>query len=61
MIEKRQEAKNKIMEAKAELKTAGPIHRRDLLKHINRMQKELQIYDKYQAASKAARLGGGTN
>ena len=35
----------KISEAKAALKTAGPIHRRDLLRQIRRMQKELRIYD----------------
>lgn len=28
----------KIAAAKAELKTAGPIHRRDLQKHIRRME-----------------------
>lgn len=36
-----------IRAAKAELKTAGPHHRRDLQKHIKRMQKELLIYDRY--------------
>jgi hypothetical protein len=44
-----------IRAAKEQLKTAGPHHRRDLLKHIHRMQKELLIYDKYQQAAKAAR------
>lgn len=52
---KRDEYKARIIAAKAELKTAGPCHRRDLLKHIHRMQKELLIYDKYQQAAKAAR------
>lgn len=51
----REEHKAAISAAKAELKTAGPHHRRDLLKHIHRMQKELMIYDKYQQAAKAAR------
>ena len=46
---------NKLKAAKAEYKTAGPLHRRDLLKYIHRMQKELLIYDKYQQAAKAAR------
>jgi len=44
-----------IRAAKEQLKTAGPHHRRDLLKHIHRMQKELLIYDKYQQAAKTAR------
>jgi len=36
-----------IRAAKQELKTAGPHHRRDLLKHIHRMEKELRIYIAY--------------
>lgn len=51
----RDQHKAAIRAAKEELKTAGPRHRRDLLKHIHRMQKELLIYDKYQQAAKAAR------
>ena len=51
----REEHKVAIRAAKEQLKTAGPHHRRDLLKHIHRMQKELMIYDKYQQAAKAAR------
>ena len=51
----RDQHKAAIRAAKGQLKTAGPHHRRDLLKHIHRMQKELLIYDKYQKAAKAAR------
>ena len=51
----RDQHKAEIRAAKEQLKTAGPHHRRDLLKHIHRMQKELMIYDKYQQAAKAAR------
>ena len=51
----RDQQKARIYAAKQELKTAGPHHRRDLMKHIHRMQKELLIYDKYQKAAKAAR------
>lgn len=51
----RDQHKAAIRAAKDELKTAGPLHRRDLLKYIHRMQKELLIYDKYQQAAKAAR------
>ena len=43
----RDELVSKIRNAKAELPTAGVIHRRDLLKHIHRMEKELKIYDYY--------------
>ena len=51
----RDQHKAAIRAAKDELKTAGPLHRRDLLKYIHRMQKELLIYDKYQQTAKAAR------
>jgi hypothetical protein len=37
----------KIKAEREELKTAGIIHRRDLQKHIHRMQKELLAYDRY--------------
>lgn len=37
----------KINKAKAEMKTAGPCHRRDIARSIKRMKKELIIYDKY--------------
>jgi len=47
MADARDEWKAKIRAAKAELKTAGPYHRRDLMKHIHRMEKELRIYDFY--------------
>lgn len=35
----------KIRQAKADLKTAGVIHRRDLQKHIRRMERELRDCD----------------
>ena len=54
-MNERDKHKAAIRAAKEQLKTAGPHHRRDLLKHIHRMQKELTIYDKYQQAAKAAR------
>ena len=45
MPDAREEHKAAIRAAKQELKTAGPYHRRDLMKHIHRMQKDLRIYD----------------
>lgn len=39
----------KIKDAKEELKTAGAIHRRDLHKHIKRMERELRDYDRFHA------------
>lgn len=36
-----------INAAKEQLKTAGPIHRKDLQRYIRRMEKELRIYDSY--------------
>lgn len=32
---------------KAKIKNAGPIHKKDLMRQLRRMEKELQIYDKY--------------
>ena len=37
----------KIEAAKAERKTAGPIHRRDLTKHIRRMEREARDWDRF--------------
>lgn len=42
----------KIKAANEQLKTAGVIHRRDLVKHIERMEKELHIYDQFQLKRK---------
>lgn len=39
----------KIRQAKADLKTAGVIHRRDLQKHIRRIECELRDYDRFHA------------
>ena len=54
-MSEREEQKARIYAAKQELKTAGPHHRRDLLKHIHRMEKELLIYDRYQQAARVSR------
>ena len=54
-MKSRDEQKSRIYAAKQELKTAGPHHRRDLLKHIHRMEKELLIYDRYQQAARVSR------
>ena len=37
----------KIRQVKADLKTAGIIHRRDLQKHIRRIECELRDYDRF--------------
>ena len=54
-MKSRDEQKSRIYAAKQELKTAGPHHRRDLLKHIHRMEKELLIYDRYQQSARVSR------
>ena len=41
----RDELIQKIDAAKREMEHAGPIHRRDLAKHIRRMEKELRFFD----------------
>ena len=49
----REELEEKIMQAKEEMKTAGPVHRRDLRKHMKRMQDELRQYDRYRREAEA--------
>ena len=43
----REEYVAKLNAARQELITAGPIHRRDLTKHIRRMERELREYDRF--------------
>ena len=45
----REELTQKNSAAKDEMQRSGPIHRRDLYKHIRRMEKELRIYYFYHA------------
>ena len=54
----REQLEEKIMQTNHEMKTAGPVHRRDLGKHLRRMLAQLAEYDRYQAACKAE---GGVN
>lgn len=42
----------KIMQTKREIKTAGPVHRRDLRKHLKRMLAQLKQYDEFQVGAK---------
>jgi hypothetical protein len=42
----REEHVEKIRKAKAEMKTAGVIHRKDLSRYILRLEKELREYDR---------------
>ena len=48
----REQLMEKIMQTKQEIKTAGPVHRRDLRKHLKRMLAQLAQYDRYQAAAR---------
>ena len=45
----REQHLEKLRLAKEEVKTAGTIHKRDLIRQIKRMEKELRIYDWYHA------------
>lgn len=45
----REELVDRIETAKQALLFAGAIHRRDLLKHIKRMERELRDYDRFHA------------
>lgn len=48
----REQLVEKIMQTKREIKTAGPVHRRDLRKHLKRMLAQLRQYDAFQAAAR---------
>ena len=43
----REEYVAKLNAARQELETAGIFHRRDLTKHIRRMERELRAYDRF--------------
>ena len=51
----RDEYKAKIRAAKEEMMFSGPIHAKDLWRQINRMEKELKIYDRYQQQARISR------
>jgi len=43
----RSELVQKIITAEEQLPKAGEIHRRDLMKHLGRMKRQLKTYDHY--------------
>lgn len=45
----REQLIEKISATKTAMMTAGPVHRRDLGKHMRRMLAQLRQYDAYQA------------
>lgn len=47
MDKRREEHVGKIRAVRVELAKAGPIHRRDLRRHLRRLQSELRAYDRY--------------
>ncbi|MBO7669853.1 MAG: hypothetical protein J6S60_04615 [Oscillospiraceae bacterium] len=53
----RNELVEEISKKREEAKRSGPIHRRDLWKHIHRMERELRDYDRFQAEAKQRRCG----
>lgn len=55
-MDKRQEYVDKLNAAKEELKNAGYIHRRDLVRKIHRMENELREYDRYQGEARRRRM-----
>lgn len=42
----------KIEQTQEEIRSAGPVHKRDLGKHLHRMRVQLARYDRYQAAAR---------
>lgn len=50
----RDELQERINLTETAIMFAGPIHRRDLQKHLRRMQKELRDYDRFQREAREA-------
>ena len=48
----RDEIVEKIHQRRTEAMKSGPIHRRDLMKNIRRLQRELRDYDRFQAEAR---------
>jgi hypothetical protein len=48
----REELITEINRTREEMRTAGPIHRRDLVKHLARIKAELRRYDRYGTGAK---------
>ena len=48
----RDELIERIEMTKKAIQFAGPVHRRDLRKHLKRMQAQLRRYDRFQAGAK---------
>ena len=53
----RSELVEEIRKKREEAKRTGPIHRRDLWKHIHRMERELRNYDRFQEEAMQRRCG----
>lgn len=47
-----EQLEERIMQTRREINSAGPVHRRDLQKHLKRMLAQLAQYDRYQAEAK---------
>ena len=45
----------RMNEARHQLKSAGPIHRKDLQRQIANMEKELRVYDKFHREARDGR------
>ena len=56
MDNKADEIKRKIYNARMEARTAGSIHKRDLMKYIHRLQKQLYLISKEETT-----IGGDTH
>ena len=53
----REEMVRKNAAAREEMQHSGPIHRRDLCKHIRRMEKQLRIHDSYHSHAQKKHIG----
>ena len=48
----REELAATIIMRRKELKSAGPVHKKDLVKNIRKLERELRDYDRFHAAAR---------
>ena len=48
----REQLEARIVQTRREINSAGPVHKRDLQKHLKRMLAQLAQYDRYRAAAR---------
>ena len=56
---KRDEYVREMEAVRERLETAGPCHKRDLMRQLHQMEKDIKTYDLYHCKARTARNGEG--